>query len=524
MATASAQGTEIPASVAFTHRGTVSEGIFRVDNECFVQPKATISWGWRTSQRGREISIEAEGRTIRVEADRQGRIPLLSALSQLGAQTEWNTDGTKLRVYGSIRQFDVSGGTVALSSTLSFSPQSFTLDSPDRLVIDLPGTRLSPGLNAPSEGKVRIRQFTADTVRLVIESPGITKLQPNLNVSRSLEITVSNLNEGTSILNAGGSKTSSPPSQDAAVAVPDVVVRPPILSADGRDIVTAYFELSDTTAARIVARYLDPLTIEIAIPGGQIEPEVWKDLPDHNLIKGFEAIADPGVARIRVYLKQALGMGFSRDSGSFSLTMLKPPSASGTLKGKVITLDAGHGGNDSGALSTSKKVREKDLTLDITRAIAAELTREGATVILTRNSDVRIPLKERAEIANESSSDIFVSVHINSNKVSNARAGSMTFYHKSETMGRILATCLQAEIGKIASPPGIGVRSDSTLYQSGLAVLRYSRMPAVLLELGFINHSSDLKAMTDSEYAKKVAAAVRQGLKTYFGDAGNLED
>jgi N-acetylmuramoyl-L-alanine amidase len=197
-----------------------------------------------------------------------------------------------------------------------------------------------------------------------------------------------------------------------------------------------------------------------------------------------------------------------------TLRLIKPNGSNGTLAGKVIVLDAGHGGRDPGA--TNSGVQEKKIALAIAQQTAKALTEAGASVILTRNDDRFIPLGERSDIANRSKADLFLSIHINSNTVANSRSGSIMFHHKQSPLGILLGNLLSEEIVKVSELPSMGVRSDRTIYESGFAVLRNSQMPAVLLEMGFINHSRDRARIQEAEYHSSVAKAITQAVKRYY--------
>ncbi|MCB8933423.1 MAG: N-acetylmuramoyl-L-alanine amidase, partial [Chthonomonadaceae bacterium] len=77
---------------------------------------------------------------------------------------------------------------------------------------------------------------------------------------------------------------------------------------------------------------------------------------------------------------------------------------------------------------------------------------------------------------------------------------------------------------KVSKLPDFGAKSDRILYQSGLAVLRGAKMPAILMELGFLNHPTDRKRMLTDEFQDAVADAVVQGLKVYLGDGKAKEE
>jgi len=203
-----------------------------------------------------------------------------------------------------------------------------------------------------------------------------------------------------------------------------------------------------------------------------------------------------------------------------TIGLIKPNVGNGHLAGKIVVVDAGHGGHDSGAKSPAKDAFEKNLTLKIAKQLSNRLTAEGATVIMTRTTDTFIELKERAMIANRNGAHFFISCHINSNVVSNSTSGGMTFYHKKDPIGQLLADCIQREIAKVSGLKSMGTWSDQRIYQSGFAVLRHSTMPAVLIEFGFINHNFDRKRMVTADFQSDVAGAIVKGLKVYLGEDG----
>jgi N-acetylmuramoyl-L-alanine amidase len=261
----------------------------------------------------------------------------------------------------------------------------------------------------------------------------------------------------------------------------------------------------------------EPKVLEILLPGARIgDPRpLTFETPS---VESLERIQEARGVTLRLHLVRPMGIELSHSGSDVDIVLVKPQVGDGRLAGKVVVVDAGHGGDDTGARSPDKSVNEKDLTLAIAKLLTTQLAHEGATVIMTRKTDVRIPLKERSEVANRNLADFFVSVHINSNTVANRTSGGITFFHKQDPLGRLLADCIQGEIAKVSGIPNMGTWSDQRIYDSGFAVLRYSQMPAVLLELGFINHSFDRKRMRTAEFQQAVAKAVVRGLKVYLGN------
>jgi N-acetylmuramoyl-L-alanine amidase len=152
--------------------------------------------------------------------------------------------------------------------------------------------------------------------------------------------------------------------------------------------------------------------------------------------------------------------------------------------------------------------------------VASKLAQAGATVIMTRRTDVFISLTARAEVANKSKADFFVSCHINDSGGPRNMAGTITFHHKGNQISRVLAECIQHEIAKVSGLANTGVWSDGKIYPvSGFSVLRNTKMPGVLIEFGFIDNAGDRKRMVTDQFQDAVAKAVVQGIKVYLGDA-----
>lgn len=180
-------------------------------------------------------------------------------------------------------------------------------------------------------------------------------------------------------------------------------------------------------------------------------------------------------------------------------------SASRSIVGKVIVLDAGHGGYDPGALG--KKNNEKTLTLAAVKEISSLLEKEGAKVYLTRSTDTYISLSGRVAVSHQYRADAFVSVHYNSG--SKAAKGIETFYYSKSKDFALADYIRQALIDQT------GLVNRGTKF-GDLHVVRENNQPAALLELGFLSNPDEEAIISTKNYHKKVATAVAEGLKLYF--------
>jgi N-acetylmuramoyl-L-alanine amidase len=168
----------------------------------------------------------------------------------------------------------------------------------------------------------------------------------------------------------------------------------------------------------------------------------------------------------------------------------------------TVVIDAGHGGHDRGARAYTGR-HEKDLVLDTSRRLARILRASGLRVVETRTGDYFVPLGKRVEKLNRMRNAIFVSIHYNWAKRSSAR-GIETFYHSSRSSR--LAANIQDEMIRVYRTPNRGIKNR------GFYVLRNSRRPAVLLELGFLSNKAENAIVQRSSTRQRLAEAIARGI------------
>ncbi len=240
----------------------------------------------------------------------------------------------------------------------------------------------------------------------------------------------------------------------------------------------------------------------------------------HPLVSGLHAeqlAQTPPVTRITLDMNRVVGFSVLPGANKITLDLRVPRNATGVLADKLIVIDAGHGGSSSGAIGKGGDGThyEKYVTLGIALKLRAALEACGARVVMTRDRDVDVDLYARPRLANDIRADLFVSIHNDSNAHPDSASGTSTYYHMSDSSSRALATCVQQAVSAISGLPSRGALSDGILYQSGLAVLRVSTMPAVLCEVAYINNSRDRRKLLDADFQQKVAAALCRGIKSY---------
>lgn len=190
------------------------------------------------------------------------------------------------------------------------------------------------------------------------------------------------------------------------------------------------------------------------------------------------------------------------------------------LKGKVICIDPGHGGTDVGAIGTlgKKSYYEKDITMSIAEPLRDMLRAAGAKVIMTRDSDKDVSrayagdaeeLQARCDVANRAKADAFISIHIDSFSNSSVD-GTTAYYYPKSGKDLLLARALHESTMARLAIPDRGVRSND------LYVNIHTKMPSVLMEMGFISNTHRLKMLTSSWGAKSIAQSMYYGIIDYF--------
>jgi N-acetylmuramoyl-L-alanine amidase len=216
----------------------------------------------------------------------------------------------------------------------------------------------------------------------------------------------------------------------------------------------------------------------------------------------------------------------------------------------VAVVDAGHGGEKDGAVGPGG-IREKDVALQIARKLATRLRAQGGKVLLTRTHDIAVPLPSRAALANAARADLFVSIHLNAMPgPRRARAHGVETYFLSADATDASATAVAArenadrlagETEPSAGDPVSGILQDLAdtdalaessrlayaiherlvsrlgaenrgVKQAPFYVLAGARMPAVLLEVGFVSHDAESRRLATASYQDRAARAIAEGV------------
>jgi N-acetylmuramoyl-L-alanine amidase len=174
-----------------------------------------------------------------------------------------------------------------------------------------------------------------------------------------------------------------------------------------------------------------------------------------------------------------------------------------------IGIDPGHGGRQPGAVNKALGLIEKDITLKISTKVAADLEKHDHRTILTRTYDTNVTLLKRCYIANRICVDIFLSIHCNSFK-DPAANGIETWCYRKGFQGERLAKHVQSELINSTHLKDRGVQAGN------LYVIRYTTMPAVLIELPFLSNPDEGSLYKVPDFLTICAAAITKGLLLYI--------
>ncbi|MFV0341382.1 MAG: N-acetylmuramoyl-L-alanine amidase [Anaerocolumna sp.] len=179
-----------------------------------------------------------------------------------------------------------------------------------------------------------------------------------------------------------------------------------------------------------------------------------------------------------------------------------------------VVIDPGHGGYDGGAVYNDRV--EKVDNLDLALVVGDILDNYGIDVIYTRTDDVYISPLDRARMANEEDADLFVSIHRNSSPEPNTYSGVQSLVYSDKSFGKVVADHINEELEEV------GFQNLGTDERTDLIVLRRTEMPAVLVEVGFLN--TDIDNMIFDENFEDIAYGIATGILDALDVDHDLED
>jgi len=387
------------------------------------------------------------------------------------------------------------------------------VSSPNRYFIDISPAQLNPALTVKEWAvestalqKIRVGQFDASTVRIVLDGPSLKEVTAS-NLKDPNKITVDVFTRAATAVPTKPTTTAAPVAPPASPSTP---LSPMVLPSPPPG---ARVETFTTPSQPAVAPATSP---ELVVTG---DKSAVAALPEPNRIV---TAAKPTSLGDRSLIR-SLGLKLSR-----------------------VVIDAGHGGHDVGSIGPTG-FTEKELVLDLARRLKTLIeTQMGAEVILTRDADTFVALETRTQRANQEKADLFVSIHANSSPEKNVR-GVETFFLNLNTESRdALATAtrenaasemkiheLQDLLQKIvlndkadesrelarhvqnAMSTRTNAGSNRGVKQAPFVVLIGAAMPSILAEVSFISNPDEEKRLKTADYRQKIAESLFQGIKSY---------
>ncbi|HEY3780008.1 MAG TPA: N-acetylmuramoyl-L-alanine amidase [Fimbriimonadaceae bacterium] len=528
--TAAAQTADAPRQVEVVYSNVGPAEAWRVGDECYIAPSVLTSWHWPYTMTGSDATIQAEGRTLKVQTkivhDRV-LFPVRAIVDQLGAICRWHGN-EELDVFGEVRMVTVKDGTLSIDTTISCKPHIFSLTDPSRLVVELRGMVMNKRGTGDLPDSVQVTQEDANSVRVVYQSDNIPRLPSSTDdATRHWERRVDF--KKVTVYKSGPPNPENPPPTGGQDPNPppvraeqgQVIAQSPVVTREDSSSLQLGIPLNVPLQSAPRWRKIDLYTFEVTLPGAQFESNYRQ--PQSESIEKVTFIQLDDAAVLRIKTTRPVSPQLSTTDAGILITMDKPATytGGGSVAGKIIVIDPGHGGSDSGTVSPDRSCKEKDLTLQIATDLAQELTAAGAKVIMTRDTDIFIPLKDRPAVANNNGANLFISIHVNSNATLNStRSGTTTYYHGHAPLGQMLGESVEHEIASTSGIPELGTLSDLTRFpRSGMAVLRYSNVPAILVETAYITCPVDRSKLCSPSFQMNLARSIVRGIKEFFSNA-----
>lgn len=260
---------------------------------------------------------------------------------------------------------------------------------------------------------------------------------------------------------------------------------------------------------------VDPMLLTITLHGAVDKTDLIRYDPDDPLIRQvrWRQVA-PDTCQILIEPTFDEWWGYDvRYEGSTMLIEIRKPWTKPTIKGMTIAVDPGHGGSELGAMGPHGTL-EKDGNLEIARALRTLLEENGARVVMTRDSDVEVPLYERSRIAWNNQAQMFVSVHCNASgpgENPSITNGYSVYWYHPQSQG--LARSIHRQYPELTRLP------DRGLFYSDFAVNRMTQMPAILAEQAYIIVPEQEQLIFSPEFQRSAAQALYAGILDFLKPA-----
>jgi N-acetylmuramoyl-L-alanine amidase len=506
-------------------------------------------------------------------------VPLLVTADELGAATTWSPATKTVTLQAKLVVAEVQGGNLIIVTSYPVYYKTISVDDPARLVVDIYGADLdSPPASIPADSPmvthIRTGQLNPQTVRLVLDLTHPVHFQ----VSSTLQTKEIRLALGTSFTSTApiSSVVAQPAIRPALVPIANVPTQkqnaaaPPgfVLLPSLRDsspqagaptkITDVEYKTDSPDSYQVVVTTAGPVDqATTAFHSFFLDHpnRLAFDVPNSVLDLASSALSSvtslvPGVNPFLKSIRWGMVNSPQSSNGRIVIDLLKPVAYSvatetlsdnsgvqytitiqnraepipygtsgGSIAGKIVVVDAGHGGKDPGAPGKGG-ICEKNFTLAIAKQIRDALIAAGATPIMTRSDDTFIPLGQRSQIGIDNHADFFLSIHCDSSGAQNARSGDTVYYHGNNATCRAFARSIANRLAQLdIAIQSDGIKSDYNRFPGGgFSVLRKSPEPAVLVECGYVDDDSDVKCLEDPNGQEQLATGIVAGLRDFVAN------
>lgn len=375
------------------------------------------------------------------------------------------------------------------------------LRNPDRLFLDFPEVQIGKGVprsqtvDSDLISNVRAGQNSKDplVVRVVIDlkQPTEYRLQTSAD-GRVIYIVL---------------RKAEAPVEEAEPPVPALEVTAITLNQGEEGSAQAIIESTGQLVYRDFL-LINPLRLVVDIQDAILKVQ---DLPvpaDDSLLQRVRVGQfKPDTVRIVLELKTPVSYSIrSRSHPDRLVVEWKPTDASR----KVVVVDPGHGGKDPGTTGLKGGLQEKNVVLDLALRVAQLLEQAGFTPLMTRADDRFVELADRVSFANSCRADLFVSIHCNSMPTGKrgTRCGMEVYYYTPQS--ERLASAVRDALVEATKRPDNGVR------RRGFYVIRYTLMPSILVEVGYLDHAIEGELLNTSDFRQTVAQSIVKGIQQYL--------
>ncbi len=283
--------------------------------------------------------------------------------------------------------------------------------------------------------------------------------------------------------------------------------------ADGKDRILTINDVGN--ANYLLENYPERKVLEIIVPSDLTQIEEGHVYIKDGLIEEIEVIKDNKDTIIQVKYNRSIVFDLLSKNKDKDFVLQINRNLDVKPADRIIVIDPGHGGTDPGAISVNGR-REKDLNLAIASKLNEGLLDKGYNVIMTRDGDTNLGLYGRSGLANEYFADVFISVHGNS-IAGNKGINGLEVYYWPQNRSNIktyeqypFAKAIHDEIVKATGGTSRGIKTNS------FVVIRETKMPAVLIETGFLSNPEEENLLFNGDYQNKIVEGIIKGVESYF--------